>query len=81
MDNQRIDLDQIERVEPKVRQIFLSWMGKAIGQKDQIIQSDFGVRVKVKWKKDRIILHADDGDLEMPNVSFEFLEERGEDHA
>lgn len=81
MNNQLIELDQIEQVEPKVRQIFLSWMGKASGQNDSIIQSDFGARVKVNWKNDRIILHAEDGDLEMPNVSFELLEERGEDYA
>lgn len=77
MNNQLIELDKIESVEPKVRQIFLSWIGKAMGQKDQIIQSDFGVRVKVNWKKNRVILRSKDGDLDMPNVSFELLEEGG----
>lgn len=77
-DDQLIELDKIGKIEPKVRQIFLSWIGKAMGQKNQIIQSDFGVRVKVNVKKGRITLRSKDGNLNMPNVSFELLGAEGE---
>lgn len=76
--DQVIDLDKIGTVEPKIRQIFLSWVGKAMGQENKIIQSDFGVRIKVVIKDGRIILRSKDGDLEMPNISFVLLEEKGE---
>lgn len=75
--NQRIDLETIEKIEPSVRQIFLSWIGKAMGQEEQTIQTDFGMRIKVIRHPDRIVLHSDDGDLDMPNVSFEIVKDEG----
>lgn len=82
IDNQFIELEKLDKVESSVRHIFLSWIGKAMGQENRIIQTDLGIRVKVFFKKDRIILRADDGDLEMPNVSFELLEDKeGNDYA
>lgn len=78
IENQSIELKKVDKVESSVRHIFLSWIGKAMGKKDHIIQTDLGVRVEVLIKNDRIILRADDGDLEMPNVTFKILEEKGE---
>lgn len=78
INDHRIDLDKIEKIEPNVRQIFLSWLGKAMGKDDQTIQTDIGMRVKVIRHTNRIILHSDDGDLEMPNVSFIIMKDKGE---
>lgn len=75
--NQSIELEKLEKVEPSVRHIFLSWIGKAMGQKDRTIQTDLGIRVKVLLKDERIILRSYDGDLEMPNVTFKIVEEKG----
>lgn len=77
MRDRLIELDKVEIIEPIVRQIFLSWIGKAMGQEDQIIQTEFGMRVKVIMKEDRIVLRSVDGDLDMPNVTFELLEDKG----
>lgn len=76
--NKRINLDEIKHIEPIVRQIFLSWIGKAMNQEDWTIQTDIGIRVKVIMHKQRITLHSDDGDLDMPNVSFEIVKDEGE---
>ena len=48
-----------------------------MGQKDRTIQTDLGIRVKVLLKDERIILRSYDGDLEMPNVTFKIVEEKG----
>lgn len=75
MNKKEINLESIGKVEPVVRKIFLSWIGKAMGQSEQTIQTELGIKIKVHHKEGRIVLHADDGDLEMPNISFELIEE------
>lgn len=82
INNQLIELDKIDKVESTVRQVFLTWIGKAMGQKENTIMTDTGRRIKVHIKEERIILHSDDGNLDMPNVTFEVLTNEGEsDHA
>lgn len=77
INEKRIELDKIEKVESRVRQIFLSWIGKAMGQQDRTIQTEFGMRVRVNLKEERIVLRSEDGTLEMPNVVFELLDRKG----
>lgn len=78
MHGRMIELEKLETVESKVRQIFLNWIGKAMGQKDRTVQTDMGIRIKVHLLDGRITLHSDDGRLDMPNVSFELIGEDGE---
>ncbi|MDG5789884.1 TIGR02677 family protein [Evansella sp. AB-P1] len=68
-----IHLAQIPRVESSVRKTFLVWIGKAMGRKDRTIKTEFGREVHVDIDlKEKVLLHADDGVLEMPKVVFRF---------
>lgn len=82
IEGQRIELENIKTIEPAVRQIFLKWIGKAMGQKDRTIQTDLGIKIRLHFNHGRITLHSEDGVIDMPNVSFELIGEKGEDkHA
>src|SRR5699024_774216 len=71
----RVHLDQLPVIEPHVRKILLSWIGRAMMRKDKTIQTEHGRVVKVHLIRDeRMVLQAEDGSLEMPKVIFEFLE-------
>lgn len=76
MDGNEIRLDELPVIEPYVRKMLLSWIGRAMMRKDRTLQTEHGRVVKVHVIQDeRMILHAEDGDLEMPKVVFEFVEE------
>lgn len=76
MDGDEIHLDQLPVIEPYVRKMFLNWVGKAMMRKDRTLQTEHGKIVKVKLSKgERMVLRAEDGDLEMPKVVFQFLDE------
>lgn len=79
INGQKIELDAIGTVQPAVRQIFLNWIGKAMGNKDRTIQTELGVKIRLHFKEGRIILHSEDGKIDMPNVWFELIGEKGED--
>ncbi|MEB1808333.1 MAG: TIGR02677 family protein [Bacillaceae bacterium] len=71
-----IYLDKISSVEGTVRKMFLLWIGKAMGRKDRTIKTEFGTDVKVDiHPNEKVLLQAEDGVLEMPNVVFHFLGE------
>lgn len=75
MKDNAIHLDQLPVIEPHVRKILLSWIGRAMMRKDKTIQTEYGRVVKVHLIRDeRMVLQAEDGSLEMPKVIFEFLE-------
>lgn len=78
INGQKIELDSIGRVQPAVRQIFLNWIGKAMGHKDRTVQTDLGVKIKLHFKEGRITLDSEDGKIDMPNVWFELIGEKGE---
>ena len=76
MQGNEIHLDQLPVIEPYVRKMLLSWVGKAMMRKDRTFQTEHGRMVTVRMSKDeRIILRAEDGDLEMPKVTFQFVDE------
>lgn len=76
MQENEIHIDQLPVVEPYVRKLLLNWVGKAMMRKDQTFQTEHGRLVKVIMDKDeRIILRAKDGDLEMPKIVFQFIED------
>src|SRR5699024_4919519 len=76
MQGNEIHLDQLPVIEPYVRKMLINWVGKAMMRKDRTFQTEHGRMVKVRMSKDeRIILRAEDGDLEMPKVTFQFVDE------
>ncbi|HLS06907.1 MAG TPA: TIGR02677 family protein [Bacillota bacterium] len=71
-----INLATLPVIEPYVRKMFLTWIGKAMARKDRTFQTEYGRTVKVILNdKERITLRATDGALEMPQVVFRFVEE------
>jgi len=71
-----INLAKLPTIEPYVRKMFLTWLGKAMARKDRTFQTEYGRTVKVIMNEDeRIVLRATDGELEMPHVIFRFVEE------
>lgn len=79
----RIELEKLPVIEPFVRKLFLSWIGKAMAKADRTIKTEYGDEVKVELDRTRtIILHAQDGRMEMPAVTFQFIGREGkQDHA
>ncbi|MBU5594330.1 TIGR02677 family protein [Amphibacillus sp. MSJ-3] len=73
--DRKIKIANLPVVEPPVRKVLLLWLGKAIGKEDRVIKTELGRQVKLVNEEGRVLLRAEDGDLEMPNVTFEFLEE------
>lgn len=70
-----IRLDELPVIEPYVRKMFLQWLGKGMVRKDRTFKTEHDRVVKVIVStNERITLHATDGDMEMPAVTFEFLE-------
>ncbi len=72
----KIHVKQLPIIEASVRKMMLTWIGKAMGKKDRVIKTELGRRVKVVMTNERIMLRAEDGDLEMPNATFLFLTEK-----
>ena len=76
MQGNEIHLGELPIIEPYVRKMLLSWIGKAMMRKDRTFKTEHGRTVKVTMSRDeRIILRAEDGELEMPKVTFKFVEE------
>ncbi|GLB61452.1 TIGR02677 family protein [Cytobacillus sp. NCCP-133] len=70
-----IKLEDLPIVEPFVRKLFLSWIGKAMARADHIIKTEHGDRIKVELDPARTItLRSKDGHLQMPAVTFYYLE-------
>lgn len=77
IDAGRIRLSETGTIEPFIRKLLLGWIGKSAGAKDRTVVTDYGYLVKVTIHRDRrITLHAEDGDLTMPDATFEFSEGR-----
>src|SRR5699024_3771540 len=76
MSGNEIRLADLPVIETHVRKMLLGSIGKAMARQDHTFKTEHGRQVQVIVnKKERIILHADDGDLEMPAVTFRFLDE------
>lgn len=76
IDGNEIHLDKLPTIEPYVRKMFLNWIGKAMMREDKTVQTEHGRTVKVVVDEEvDIHLHAEDGSLTMPKVTFLFKEE------
>jgi len=76
MKHNEIHLENLPVVEPYVRKLLLSWIGKAMMRKDRTIQTEHGRKLRVTMKQgERAILQATDGTLNLPKVIFRFLDE------
>ncbi|WLR42638.1 TIGR02677 family protein [Bacillus carboniphilus] len=74
-----IELSTITKVEPFIRKVLLSWIGKAMATKNGVVKTDYGFIVKVTVDRDNMInLKSDDGTLRMPNATFELVKQGGE---
>lgn len=72
-----IKLSSLTTVEQFVRKVFLSWIAKSMATEDRIVKTDYGLVVKVKIDKEKMItLKAEDGNLTMPDATFELQGER-----
>ncbi len=68
-----IKLSSLSTVEPFIRKVLLSWIGKSMTSKDRVVKTDYGLLVKVKLDQERTItLQAEDGNLLMPDATFQF---------
>lgn len=76
MKDGEIVLHELPVIEPHVRKLFLSWIGKAMAREDRTIKTEFGSKVKVTlYHNQKIVLKSYDGILEMPDVRFQFVDE------
>ncbi|UOQ83565.1 TIGR02677 family protein [Gracilibacillus salinarum] len=73
-DNQ-IVVSELAVVETSVRKLLLVWLGKAMASKDRTVKTELGKRVQVIIGDGRVTLESEDGFLEMPNVTFHFIED------
>lgn len=70
-----IQVKTLPVVEPYVRKLLLHWLGKAMIRKDRTFKTEHGRLVKVHVSADkRVILRATDGEMEMPEVTFQFMD-------
>lgn len=70
-----ISIKTLPVIEPHVRKLLLSWLGKAMVREDRIVKTEYGGRVRVMVEEERVVLRATDGSLEMPNVEYQFIDE------
>lgn len=76
MNGSEILLHELPVVEPHVRKLLLSWIGKAMMREDRTIKTEFGTKVEVTLDPHETVqLRSQDGTLEMPNVRFRFVRE------
>ena len=74
VDGNRIQLSQLTFVETPVRKLFLTWISKAMVQTDRRVKTEFGQDVIVHLHEGKkTMLASDDGELELPDVTFEFV--------
>ncbi|UOR13491.1 TIGR02677 family protein [Halobacillus amylolyticus] len=72
-----IHVEDLPVVESHVRKILLTWLGKAMARKDRTIKTEYGRRVHVELVEGaRVVLRSEDGELEMPKATFQFIGEK-----
>ncbi|MFD0961678.1 TIGR02677 family protein [Paenibacillus chungangensis] len=76
-----LELEQLPIIEPFVRKLLLSWIGKAMAKADRTIKTEYGDEVKVELDRTRtIVLQAQDGQMEMPAVTLRFKGKENDNH-
>lgn len=77
MNQGRITISTLSSVEPFIRKVLLSWIGKSMASKNRVVKTDYGLHVKVMIVEEHtVLLKAEDGDLFMPDATFVFEEQR-----
>jgi uncharacterized protein (TIGR02677 family) len=73
--NGRIVIAELPMVEPFVRKTLLQWVAKCMSSKEQMGRTERGRNFRLgKMGSEHVTLQAVDGELEMPNFVFEFLD-------
>ncbi|HLR72214.1 MAG TPA: TIGR02677 family protein, partial [Pseudogracilibacillus sp.] len=76
MQGNEIHLGELPIIEPYVRKMLLSWIGKAMMRKDRTFQTEHGRKLRITMISDeRTILRSTDGTLHLPKVIFQFLDD------
>ncbi|WP_409296777.1 TIGR02677 family protein [Peribacillus sp. SCS-26] len=76
MTDRRIQISQLPVVEPHVRKLLLTWIGKSMTSTNQTVKTEYGMTCTVILHKEtRVTLSAQDGQLEMPDAELIFSEE------
>ncbi len=74
IDQSTITFNSLPVIEPQVRKILLSWVGKAMTKKDRTIKIESGRILTVGLIDETMIrLESKDGVLQMPNFQIRFL--------
>lgn len=69
----KISVSRLPEVEPSVRKMLLSWIGKAMLREDRTIKTELGALIKVNLEREkRTVVVSEDGTLELPEVMIEF---------
>lgn len=77
MSQGKIQLSSLPTVEPFIRKVLLSWIGRSMANKNRQVKTDYGLLVRVELDSEKTItLSAEDGNLVMPDATFLFQEMR-----
>lgn len=77
MSQGKIQLSSLPMVEPFIRKVLLSWIGRSMANINREVKTDYGLIVTVELdRKKTITLKAEDGDLIMPDATFLLKEMR-----
>ncbi|MBD1379521.1 TIGR02677 family protein [Metabacillus arenae] len=75
MTGNKIIFNELPEIEGSTRKTLLAWLGKALGNKNQIAKIETGKKIKVvRVDSSTITLRSKDGELQMPNFEIEFLD-------
>ena len=74
IENGRLEIGNLPVVEPFVRKTLLHWIGKCMANEERISRTETGRTIQlVRVDDHRILLRAEDGQLELPNFVIRFL--------
>lgn len=71
----RIAFDNLPVIESRVREILLKWLSDALEDTEYMARTDDGREYKLDMTrtKERCVVHCEDGNFTMPNISIVFL--------
>ncbi|MEF2609963.1 MAG: DUF2397 family protein [Faecalicoccus sp.] len=68
-----MDFSQIDHLDSYSRKLLLSWLSKALMNKDRKTRLESGEPYRVFLKDDAMCtIHCEDGDIQMPSFCIEF---------
>lgn len=75
IENNKIDFGALDIISKKEKDLLLRWLSRIIGKKGKgFVSNELGLKYTLKelYPKERIVLRAEDGDLEMPRYELIF---------